>query len=191
MTETQTVAVTYPHIVAGLQGHVVPIDTLTEHPQNARRGDVDAIAISLQTHGQYRPAVVQRSTGYVCAGNHMMRAMRGLGYTHVAATVLDIDDDQALQILTVDNRSSDIATNDQDALAAILEHLDAQDKLVGTGYDAEDLAELLASLDRDAEPFAGLTDPDDLPDRAPAITKPGDVWLLGPHRLMCGDQPSP
>src|ERR1017187_2560559 len=87
----------------------VDVGTLKQHPRNARQGDVGAIVESLRAHGQYRPIVVQRSTNHVLAGNHTLKAARELGWPTIAATFLDVTNDQALRILLVDNRTNDLA----------------------------------------------------------------------------------
>lgn len=64
----------------------IAINRVKHYPLNPRRGDVNAIADSLQHHGQYRPIVVQKSTNFVLAGNHTLKAARKLGWTRIAAT---------------------------------------------------------------------------------------------------------
>lgn len=131
-----------------LQVERVPVGDLIPYPGNARHGDIGAICQSLQAHGQYRPLVVQASTSYVIAGNHTLAAAVQLGWTEIAITRLDVDDEQAKRILLVDNRTQDLATNDDSALAALLEELAATDEgLDGTGFDGDDLDDLLADLD--------------------------------------------
>lgn len=122
----------------------VALDALTPHPRNPRRGDVAAVAASLEAHGQYRPLVVQRSTGHVLAGNHTLAAATQLGWTEMDVTYLDVDDDQAERILLVDNRTSDLGAYDDQALASMLSALAAETEgLVGTGWDDAALAALL------------------------------------------------
>jgi len=125
----------------------VPIDTVQTHPQNVRQGDVGAIAESLSLHGQYRPIVVQKSTGYILAGNHTWKAAKSLGWTKIAVTVVDVDDEQAKRILLVDNRANDLATYDDNSLAEILKELaSTETALEGTGFDGDDLDDLLFRL---------------------------------------------
>src|SRR4051794_41123353 len=116
------------------------IAELSPHPKNPRVGDIDAIADSLRAHDQYRPIVVQASSGHVLAGNHTLKAAKSLGWTHIDAVVLDVDDEQALKILLVDNKSGDDSTYDNAILLDVLNDLPS---LEGTGYDSTDL-ELLA-----------------------------------------------
>lgn len=131
----------------------VAINEVRSHPQNPRRGDVSAIARSLEVHRQYRPIVVQRSTGFILAGNHTWQAARQLGWDTIDVAYVDVDADQAVRILLVDNRLSDVATYDDDALAALLNDLARSDSaLEGTGWQPTDLADLNAVLQ-------GLGDP--------------------------------
>lgn len=175
------------YIDADLRVLARPVGEFSEHPRNARRGNIDAMVESLRINGQYRPAVVQRSTGFICAGNHMYRAMVQMGFSHIAVNIKDLTDEQALVILAGDNRQSELGTNDQESLGEILAELQAKDMLEGTGYESETVDEILASLEAANAPPAQRTDPDDLPTRAPARVKTGDVWQLGPHRLICAD----
>lgn len=167
------------------------IKDLKPHPSNVRQGDVGAISVSLEQHGQYRPIVVQKSTGYILAGNHTYKAALSLKWKEIAATYVDCDDDQALRILLIDNRANDLASYDDTALVEMLKALMETDtQLAGTGFDPSDLDQLLRDLEMDAD-VEVVGDPDSVPDDAPSITVLGDVWLLGKHRLMCGDSTTP
>lgn len=123
----------------------VPVDSLVPYPGNPRRGNVPKIADSLRAHGQFRPVVVQASTRYVVAGNHLLEAAKLLRWPTVAATVLDIDDDQARRLLLADNRTSAAGYDDKDDLAKVLAELGGE--LSGTAYDDDEVARLLARLD--------------------------------------------
>jgi hypothetical protein len=109
------------------------------HPQNPRVGNVATIAKSIEQHGQYKPIIVQRSTGYVLAGNHTLLALRQLGRESAEVTYLDVDDDQALRILLMDNKASDDSGYDDKMLLEVLQGLDAERGLIGTGFDAAEL----------------------------------------------------
>ena len=125
----------------------VPLGDLTRHPANVRQGDIGAICQSLEAHGQYRPVVVQASTGHILAGNHTWLAMNHLGWKKCAATFIDVDDDEALRILLVDNRVNDLATYDDHSLLELLQQVAATEgHLEGTGFDGDDLDDLLARL---------------------------------------------
>lgn len=123
----------------------VPVDRLTEHPENPRRGDVAAIEASLDAHGFYGAVIAQRSSGRIIAGNHRYRAAVARGAETVPVIWLDVDDDQARRILLVDNRTSDLGGYDDDTLADLLTDLTHTDLgLAGTGWTEADLVDLLA-----------------------------------------------
>lgn len=133
--------------VSDLSIKKLKVSELHTHPNNARQGDVGAIVQSLEAHGQYRPIVVQKSTMNVVAGNHTLLAANALGWETIEATIIDVDDDQALRILLVDNRVSDMATYDEAILSDLLQDLAEQDDfLEGTGFDGDDLEDLLFKL---------------------------------------------
>lgn len=134
-------------------------DTLTPWPGNPRRGDVELIRESLTAFGQLKPVVVQQSTGWICAGNHLWQATGttgwpaawglGLGepWPDVAAVVADLTDEEARRFLLMDNRASDSGTYDDRELSELLDQLSrTDDALWATGYTDQDLNELLAEL---------------------------------------------
>jgi DNA modification methylase len=163
----------------------VEIDALEPYPDNPRRGDLAAIAESLEANGQYRPIVVNERTGQVLAGNHTLEAAKRLGWKRIAATYVDVDEERARRIVLADNRTNDLAGYDAEALAELLGQLDGLD---GTGYEPEDLDQLLDELEEEAQ-LAGPEDPPPLPPEP--RTKPGEIYELGRHRLLCGDACDP
>jgi len=106
------------HIAPQLRALVVPLDSVTLHPRNPRQGDVAAVAASLRRFGQLKTVVVQASTRYVVAGNHLVRAARSLGWTEIAANVEELDDAEATAFMLADNRTSDLGGYDDALLAA-------------------------------------------------------------------------
>lgn len=172
----------------------VPYGDLTPHPRNPRQGDVGAVHTSVEANGLYRPIYAQRGTGTIVAGHHLWRALAGR--ETVPVMWLDVDDDQATRILVADNRASELGTNDAHALADLLRDLATSERgLDGSLYDGDDLDALLFDIAHADDPLpdtgggSGDGDDDTVPDEAdvPVVTKPGDIWRLGPHRLICGD----
>jgi hypothetical protein len=118
---------------------LVDVARLTPHPDNPRRGDLDAIASSINANGFYGAVVAQRSTGYVLAGNHRLAAVVREGGTEIPCFWLTCSDEQARRILSADNRTSDLGTDDTNALAELLTRIAAESdgSLDGTGYSQE------------------------------------------------------
>lgn len=170
----------------------VPIDSVVMHPKNPRRGDVTRIAESLEIHGQYKPIVVQISSNHICAGNHVWQAAKGLGWSQIQASFIDVDDDTALRILIADNQTSAVGTFDFAALGALLESL--PDPTRGTGFVTKELDSFLAGLAADAEKAArgGPTDTvlravDVTVDDPEYMPGTGEVWKLGTDMLLVCD----
>ena len=172
-------------IAPQLRSLVVAIDSVTLHPNNPRRGDVDAVAASLTRFGQQKPIVVQASSGYVVAGNHLLKAALAIGWTEIAANIEDLDDASAVAFMLADNRAADLGGYDDSLLAAILAEQEAAANLAATGYDADDVAAILRAADmaeaRDADAAPPVPEPADL------YVAPGDLWALGRNRLLCAD----
>lgn len=174
----------------GIADKAVAIDLPVPYGKNPRRGDVDKIAKSLLENGQYKPIILREGTNEILVGNHTHKAAKKLGWPHIAAeTIKVMNDDHAKQIVLVDNAGNDWAHYDKKDLAELLGSL--ADPTYGTGYDAEALAAAISGVEQ--EP-AGV--PDGADDVEPAPTEPprtklGDVWELGPHRLVCGDATDP
>jgi len=162
----------------------VPVSSLRLARHNPRRGDVAAIRESLERNGMYRPLVVNRPTMEVLAGNHTLRAIRELEWPEVDVYFVSVDEEAARRILLADNRTSDLATNDANELVSLLGELDA---LEGTGYDQDDLDGLLDELDADVE----LEEDEVPPVVGEAATVPGELVVIGQHRLVCGDARDP
>jgi hypothetical protein len=126
----------------------VPIAMLAQHPDNANNGDIDAIEQSIEVNGLYQPVMVQRSTGYVIAGNHRLVAAMRLGADSLPVIYLDVNDLEAKRIMVVDNRTARLGMDDEAQMAALLTDLFATDPgLAGTGYEYEDFDRLRSSLD--------------------------------------------
>lgn len=163
----------------------VAIDSLKPYPGNARRGDLSIIRESLREHGQFRTIVVQKSTRYVLAGNHTWMAAKEEGWSNINVEWADVDDNKAKKIVLVDNRANDVAGYDIPSLADLLQSVDSLD---GTGFNDEALAQVMAALDNTVVlPDAAEETPSE-----PKVPKTveGDLYVLGRHRLLCGDSTS-
>ncbi|MGZ6067055.1 MAG: DNA methyltransferase [Polyangiales bacterium] len=171
----------------------VAVDAVRPHPKNPRRGDLDAIVESIRKNGFYGACVVQRSTGHILAGNHRFLAAKKAGLTEVPVLFVDVDDRAAEKILLADNRTSDLATYDDEALAALLKEIATAGELEGTGFaqaDVDALLEEIGSIDESALANTEEEDDEEIEIPSEPDSKPGEVYDLGPHRLICGDATS-
>lgn len=123
---------------------IVDISTLKSYHQNPRRGDVEAIAKSLEVNGQYKPIVVNKADNSILAGNHTWRAARSLGWTKIAVSWVDVNEHEAQKIVLADNRTSDASSYDDFKLLELLQSLPTLD---GTGFNQVDVDQLQSLLD--------------------------------------------
>lgn len=175
------------NIAEGLRQLAISTQDLTHDPANARkhsRRNIESIAASLRQFGQRKPIVVQQEGMIVRAGNGTLEAARSLGWDKIAAILVDDDNVTAAAFAIADNRTAELAEWDDDTLASVLGSLKDEgfDLDADLGFDDKEIEQLLTpSGDKEVEE-------DDVPE-APedAITKPGDLIILGEHRLLCGD----
>jgi DNA modification methylase len=97
---------------------------------------------------------------------------------------VDDDDTMSKAFALADNRTAELGDYDEEALAALIGEVGALDPelLEATGWDSKSVSDLLDSMQKDLP-----IDVDEVSEQVPAISKLGDVWLLGEHRVMCGD----
>lgn len=126
--------------------------------------------------------MINRRTGLVEAGNGTLEAARSLGWTHIAAVYVDDDPATAAGFSIADNRTAQLAEWDDEALEKLLREVDTKGD--------ERLDAMLADLatEQGLPATERQCDPDEIPEPPDkAVTKPGDLWILGNHRLLCGD----
>jgi 16S rRNA G966 N2-methylase RsmD len=161
----------------------VKIASLVSDPNNARKHDtknIEAIKGSLNTFGQRKPIVLRGDV--VIAGNGTLEAAKQLGWSviDVVQVPADWSADQAKAYALADNRSAELAVWDEQVLASQLLEL----------QEAEFNVELLG-FEIPVEPLQDVVE-DEIPEMSdePSKVALGDVWVLGRHRLMCGDSTS-
>lgn len=175
-------------IAPDLRRLATPIAGLCTDPANARHHgpeSIQAIAASLQRFGQTKPIVVDE-TGATVAGAGVLEAAKSLGWTHVAAVRFNGQGIDRAAYAIADNRIAELSTWDPEALDRLLQALPPEARDV-TGWTQAQLDKLKKD--------AGLVQEDAVPAPLPtAVTKPGDVWILGDkasgHRILCGDSTS-
>lgn len=166
---------------------------LPDHKNARRRTDRSASLIkeSIDRYGAARSIVIDEDNR-ILAGNGTIEAAKAAGIKNVRIIESDgteviavrrtgLTEDEKIGVALSDNRSSDLSEWDQEMLRRLSEEHD-----ISPWFDDDDLNELLAVTE--LPPEHGNTDPDDVPEPPEQpITKPGDLWILGNHRLLCGD----
>ena len=158
-----------------------PVVDLIPDPNNARKHDqknLDAIKGSLAKFGQQKPIVIDKNN-IVLAGNGTLASAKALGWKDIQVVVSTLEGFNASAYALADNRSSELAEWDTDVLSDTLKALHAAEFDIGEiGFEDDFLK---------VEPMVGNTDPDEVPENVETRCKPGDLWILGNHRLLCGD----
>ncbi|MAH46903.1 DNA methylase N-4 [Candidatus Pacearchaeota archaeon] len=176
------------NILAELEPLTVPISELTLDPKNARQHpdrNIQTLMLSLTHYGQRTPLVANSKTKIVLKGNGLLMAAKELGWDRIAVVWVDDDDETAKAYAIMDNQSGETSEWDLPNLKDILEELDTGAfRMDLTGFLETEIADLMTQL---REPGSGLTDDDAVPEVGEQICKPGDLWVLGEHRLLCGD----
>jgi DNA modification methylase len=166
-----------------------PIDKLVPYARNPRRNEeaVATVAASLAEFGWRQPIVVDEDM-VIVVGHTRYEAAKRLGMTSVPVHVAHgLTPAQLRAYRLMDNRSHQNASWDDELLKLELADLKLDEfDLALTGFEDDELARLLAEA-----PVEGLVDEDDVPEPpATPVTRRGDLWILGEHRLLCGDSTS-
>jgi DNA modification methylase len=171
---------------ATMQIEMWTLDRVRPYENNPRINDdaVDAVANSIREFGFAQPIVVD-SDSVIIVGHTRLKAARKLGLHRVPVVVAShLSPDQVRAYRIADNKSAELAEWDYDLLPIEISALKEANYDLGLlGFDTEELAKIMGNGIEE-----GLTDPDDVPlPPDEAITQPGDLWILGNHRLLCGD----
>jgi len=176
-----------------MKSEQVAIESLSQDPANVREHDqrnIDAIKASLLRFGQQKPIVVD-SDGVVIAGNGTLGAAKLLGWEKIAVVRTSLEGAEAVAYAIADNRSAELATWDETALALVLDQFD-EPQLEAAGFSDEELGEMLERLDPTGgeveEVEAQMGRAEELNEKWKV--KRGDLWHIGNHRLLCGDATS-
>jgi DNA modification methylase len=165
------------------QGVVLPLDRLRPDPNNCRlHGDrnMHAIKGSLILFGQCSPLTVRADNMMIAAGNGRWRAMKELGWTKAAVSIIPMTDTEFAAYSLADNRTAELASWN-------LETMKRMEALVSgggghmLGWTDEEIMALRRRGERASNPDVAYPKPSE------PVSRPGDLWLLGRHRLLCGD----
>ena len=162
-----------------------PISSLIPDPSNVRKHskkNLDAIKGSLAKFGQQKPIVISKDN-VVIAGNGTLEAAIALKWDKIGIIRSELIGTEATAYAIADNRTGELAEWDNDALSQTLKSLtEVKFDLGSIGFDDKDLERLLKE-----EGKGGLTGDDEIPEKVETRCKVGDLWMLGEHRILCGD----
>ena len=171
---------------SSLQFKISPIDSLVEYARNPRKNDavVDRMVSCIKEFG-FRIPIVAKSDGTVVDGHLRLKAARKLGMKDVPVVIADdLSDAQIKAFRLLANQSANWAEWDEELLKLEFEDLKNADfDLELTGFDLNEIEKFLRNDDVQEDDFEETQIAED----QSIITKPGDLWLLGEHRLLCGD----
>ena len=169
------------------------LNEINPHPKNPRQHDdrqIDKLRHSIKTHGFAKGSIViQKSTGNILAGHGMVEALKKEGYTEVDVVEVDLPDDKALAFLIADNHIAEQSTWDDISLQNAINELSEMDiPALDFGFDDIDLSELADRILEGSDGSGEVVEDDFDPEaQVEPISKTGDLWHLGKHRVLCGD----
>ena len=165
---------------------IADINSITPYENNPRKLSdkaIETVAMSLKEYGFRQPIVVDKDR-IIVVGHTRFRASKKLNFKEVPITIADnLTPEQINAYRIADNRTSEESDWDSELLKMELKELDLKDfDLELTGFNEDQLNSMLF------EEKEGLTDEDAVPELPEEpISKLGDIWKLGNHRVMCGD----
>src|SRR5271170_3919039 len=167
---------------------VLSLKRIKPYARNARKIPREAVAkvkMSIKEFGFRQPIVVDENFVVVC-GHTRLLAAKELGLKEVPVHVVDLPPDKVRAYRLLDNRSHEETTWDEDLLG--LELLDLKGLGIDldlTGFGLDEIDTYLANVEGG---HSGLTDDDAAPELAEvAVSRPGECWILGDHRVLCAD----
>jgi len=174
-----------PALVTTHEIRAVPLADLKPAPYNPRRINDAAMAAltkSLERFGYVEPIIWNKRSGFVVGGHQRLKVLRASKIKDVPVVIVDLAENEE-KALNVALNSTHLSGEFTDNLQTLLAEIHAKDQVL---FSELRLDQLLS----DIKATAGRTDPDEVPEMSPQNdpkTKPGDLYTLGNHRLLCGD----
>ena len=163
---------------------LIPADYNPRKDLQPGDSEYEKIKRSLEEFGYVDPVIWNKTTGRVVGGHQRSKVLTSMGRTEVECVVVELNEEKEKALNVALNKIS--GDWDKEKLAVLMTDLDVADFDVSlTGFDAAEIDDLFKDTLRD-----GVEDDDfdvDEELQNPPITMQGDVWILGRHRLVCGD----
>jgi DNA modification methylase len=158
-----------------------------DNPRHHSERNIQDIQRSIKKFGFTNPILVRQEDNMVVAGHGRLQSAQELGLDEVPVIYLDFSENDAKLYAITDNRTAETSEWDLVALDELVQSLEMdEDELPDTGFYADELEEILAEVQEDVDLYADK-DADAVPEVTEAITQEGDLWILGAHRVLCGD----
>ena len=162
------------------------VDTLKENPKNPNKhpdSQIELLAKNIKYLGWRHPITVSKRSGFIVAGHGRLMAARKLGLKIVPVDYQDFNSDaDEIAVLVADNRLAELSETSEDDLKKILSELDGEIDIDLTGFSETDVEQLMRDIS-DNSPLD--EDVPEVPENP--ITRFGDLFEFGEHRLLCGD----
>lgn len=170
---------------------IIPTDNLKENPRNPNNHPEEQIRLLaniIEKTGWRQPITISNQSGFIVKGHGRLAAAKLKGWCDVPVDYQDYTSmDEEYADLIADNRLSELSEIQEDIIAEIISEFENPDLLALTGYDNEDIDSILASMDQEAEEEE---EDNSKPSPDTNLTKAGDTWNLGEHRLIVGEDDS-
>ena len=172
---------------------IVPVSEVKPNPKNPNQHpeeQIELLAKIIKTQGWRAPITVSTLSGLVVRGHGRLMAAQHLGLDCVPVDFQQYKSmDAELADLLADNKIAELAEIDSKMLAEVFQDIDPDAIDIDvTGYSEEEYNEIVSALMDAAEPVPGDMEEDEIVEvQENALSRLGDIWLLGKHRLMCGD----
>mgnify|MGYP001603055537 CR=1 FL=1 len=160
------------------------IESLVPHPKNPNKHpdkQVSVLAKIINYQGQRAPIVISAQSGFIVKGHCRLSALKELGWDKAAVDIQEYENEaQEFADLNADNKIAELAKYDDQFMIDGIKELDLDEDFDLELFGVPDLEIMTVDLEKDEIE-------DDVPSDVETRCKPGDLWILGEHRLLCGD----
>lgn len=176
---------------------IVELEKLIPNPKNPNTHPIEQVKLLgkiIQATGWRQPITVSKRSGFIVKGHGRLLAARMAGLTHAPVDYQEYSTEaEEYADLVADNRLAELSEIDNAMLVDIFQDIDLSELPAElTGYTEDEIVDLMAALAEELESDVDEKEEDNIPEEAPeVITKPGDIWIVGRHRVMCGDSTDP